>query len=288
MDNYLKLLSPSTDIHFLYGFVNGNAADAARKYARRFPNRRHPTRLRRLTRIILREFDRDSTTSVRRVSGALGISASHVHRVLRNDHRRPYHLRPVQGLQPGDGERRITFCQWILDRTDNNREFLSNVLWTGESCFTRRGVYEFSVNVWIGIYRNPLFGPYLLPARLNAATFLEFLKAEHANTRMWDDVMLDLRRLAWFQLDERWIGRGGPVVWPPRSPDLNPLDFFVWGFLKEKVYQTPVTTRDMLIDRIRNACDEIRPYLNNAIPRSIIRRCELCIEQLGLHFEQLL
>ncbi|CAH2004529.1 unnamed protein product [Acanthoscelides obtectus] len=297
-----------------------------------FLNRRHPTRTvfvrvhrqiiengfgnlqrdqninvrqRRFTRMILREFDRDPTTSVRRVSGALGISASHVHRVLRNDHRRPYHLQPVQGLQPGDGERRITFCQWILDKTDNNREFLSNVLWTDESCFIRRGVvnfhnqhiwshenphavrernfqHEFSVNVWIGIYRNRLFGPNLLPARLNAATFLEFLKAEHAN--MWDDVMLDLRRLAWFQLDgcpthysrivrnwldenypERWIGRGGPVAWPPRSPDLNPLDFFVWGFLKEKVYQTPVTTRDMmLIDIIRNACDKIRPYLNNA------------------------
>ncbi|CAH1998540.1 unnamed protein product [Acanthoscelides obtectus] len=307
------------DIHSVYGFVNGNAAEAVREYARRFPNRRHPTRSvfvrvhrqiiengfenlqrdqninvrqRRFTRMILREFDRDPTTSVRRVSGALGISASHVHRVLRNDHRRPYHLQPVQGLQPGDGERRITFCQWILDRTGNNREFLSNVLWSDESCFTRRGVvnfhnqhmwshenphavrernfqHEFSVNVWIGIYRNRLFRPYLLPARLNAATFLEFLKAEHAN--MWDAVMLDLRRLAWSQLDgcpahysrivRNWLDENYPERWIGR-PDLNPLDFFV----------------DMLIDRIRNACDEIRPYLNNAIPRSIIRTCELCIE----------
>jgi hypothetical protein len=24
---------------------------------------------------------------------------------------------------------------------------------------------------------------------------------------------------------DRWIGRGGPTAWPPRSPDLNPLDF---------------------------------------------------------------
>ncbi|GBN41973.1 hypothetical protein AVEN_258019-1 [Araneus ventricosus] len=29
----------------------------------------------------------------------------------------------------------------------------------------------------------------------------------------------------------RWIRRGGPVAWPPRSPDLNPLDFFFWGHL---------------------------------------------------------
>jgi len=26
-----------------------------------------------------------------------------------------------------------------------------------------------------------------------------------------------------------WIGRGGPIPWPPRSPDLSPIDFFLWG-----------------------------------------------------------
>jgi hypothetical protein len=26
---------------------------------------------------------------------------------------------------------------------------------------------------------------------------------------------------------ERWIGRGGPVSWPPRSPDLTPLEFYL-------------------------------------------------------------
>ena len=26
-----------------------------------------------------------------------------------------------------------------------------------------------------------------------------------------------------------WIGRNGPILWPPRSPDLSPLDFFLWG-----------------------------------------------------------
>ena len=27
----------------------------------------------------------------------------------------------------------------------------------------------------------------------------------------------------------RWFGRGGPTAWPPRSPDLTPLDFFCMG-----------------------------------------------------------
>jgi hypothetical protein len=30
----------------------------------------------------------------------------------------------------------------------------------------------------------------------------------------------------------RWIGRGGPTSWPPCSPDLNPLDFNLWGTSK--------------------------------------------------------
>jgi len=31
---------------------------------------------------------------------------------------------------------------------------------------------------------------------------------------------------------DAWIGRGGPIPWPPRSPDLFPLDFFLSGTLR--------------------------------------------------------
>ena len=33
----------------------------------------------------------------------------------------------------------------------------------------------------------------------------------------------------------RWIGRDGPTPWPPRSPDITLLDFFLWGYVKDKV-----------------------------------------------------
>jgi hypothetical protein len=33
----------------------------------------------------------------------------------------------------------------------------------------------------------------------------------------------------------RKIGRGGPIAWPPRSSDLNPLDFYLWEYLKSLV-----------------------------------------------------
>jgi len=34
----------------------------------------------------------------------------------------------------------------------------------------------------------------------------------------------------------RWVRRGGPTAWPPRPPDLTPLDFFAWRFIKDSVY----------------------------------------------------
>ena len=33
-----------------------------------------------------------------------------------------------------------------------------------------------------------------------------------------------------------WIWRGRTITWPPRSPDLTPLDFSVWGYVKDKVF----------------------------------------------------
>ena len=39
----------------------------------------------------------------------------------------------------------------------------------------------------------------------------------------------------------RWIGRDGPTPWPPRSPDITPLDFVLWRYVKDKVFPTPVS-----------------------------------------------
>ncbi|KAJ8913311.1 hypothetical protein NQ315_010979 [Exocentrus adspersus] len=73
------------------------------------------------------------------------------------------------------------------------------------------------------------------------------------------------------------------------SPDLNPLDFYVWGYLKDKVYAIPVLTRDDLVQRIQEACNEMRQNPNQVSDavNSLIRRCHKCIEVGGQHFEQL-
>jgi hypothetical protein len=54
----------------------------------------------------------------------------------------------------------------------------------------------------------------------------------------------------------RWIGRGGPILWLSRSPDITSMDFFLWGYVKDIVYKTMFRDINNLKDRITDAIDE--------------------------------
>ena len=51
----------------------------------------------------------------------------------------------------------------------------------------------------------------------------------------------------------RWIGQGDPIPWPPTSPDIMPLDFSLWGFVKDNVYRRRIPNIDDLEARIITA-----------------------------------
>jgi hypothetical protein len=53
-------------------------------------------------------------------------------------------------------------------------------------------------------------------------------------------------------------------LWPARSPDITPLDFFLWGYVKSIVFRTPANRLDELKTRIRNAI--------SAIPANMLHR----------------
>ncbi|GFU11058.1 putative LOC100569746 [Trichonephila clavipes] len=57
------------------------------------------------------------------------------------------------------------------------------------------------------------------------------------------------------------ISRFGPVNWPPRSCDLTPLDYFLWGYVKSLVYADKPQTLDPLEDNIRRVIADIRPQM---------------------------
>ena len=57
--------------------------------------------------------------------------------------------------------------------------------------------------------------------------------------------------------EDHIISRGADVVWSPRSCDLTPLDYYLWGAVKDKCYADKPETIDTLKDNIREAIGEI-------------------------------
>ena len=55
----------------------------------------------------------------------------------------------------------------------------------------------------------------------------------------------------------RVISRNGDYNWPPRSCNLTPLDFFLWGYVKEKVYADAPQSIQELKEKICAVIDEI-------------------------------
>ncbi|GFS96071.1 kinesin-like protein [Trichonephila clavipes] len=60
---------------------------------------------------------------------------------------------------------------------------------------------------------------------------------------------------------DRLISRFEPVNWPPRSCDLTPLDYFLWGYVKSLVYADKPQTLDHLEDNIRRVIADIWPQM---------------------------
>ena len=48
--------------------------------------------------------------------------------------------------------------------------------------------------------------------------------------------------------EARIISRRADVVWPPRSYDLAPLDYYLWGAVKDKCFADKPETIDALKD----------------------------------------
>ena len=71
-----------------------------------------------------------------------------------------------------------------------------------------------------------------------------------------------------------------------RSPDLTCLDFFLWDYMKQQVYETVVETEEDLVARITVAAGTIAdmPGIFELTRQSIARRCTACIQANGRSF----
>lgn len=90
-------------------------------------------------------------------------------------------------------------------------------------------------------------------------------------------------------LDKRfpgqWIGRGGAIPWPARSPDVMPLDFFFWGCAKDRVFNTPVRDVDELKQKITDVVASVNLNMLANTWCELHRRLEFLQDNNGRHVE---
>ena len=110
------------------------------------------------------------------------------------------------------------------------------------------------LNVWCSLSQKKNIGPFFFDEEtVHGTTYVDILeqiffpKMEQLqpNIRFHQDVapphwFSDVRTSLDNIFSGRWIGTEGPIAWTSRSPDLTPLDFFPSGYIKDKVYVTPV------------------------------------------------
>ena len=78
----------------------------------------------------------------------------------------------------------------------------------------------------------------------------------------------------------RWISRGSTINWPPRSPDLTPLHFLFWGWIKSDVYRKKEDTRDELLDHIMDVIARIKEHQDalRQKTRHVLKRVAKCTD----------
>ena len=84
---------------------------------------------------------------------------------------------------------------------------------------------------------------------------------------------------------DRWIGRDGPISWPPHSPEITLLDFFLWGYVKDIVYRTKVRDMTDLRQRISNAIATINEAMLQQTWHKIEYRLNVLRATNGSHID---
>jgi len=78
------------------------------------------------------------------------------------------------------------------------------------------------------------------------------------------------------------------MEWPARSSDLSPCDFFLWGYLKEKVFKHRPQSLEDLKERIQQEIDSILPELTRRVMKNFRERLHQCVANDGRHMSDLI
>ena len=267
-------------------------------------------------------------STLRKMEQALDISARSVKRILNENKYHPYKIHLTHQLMEDDADRRNEFCEQMMQFYSRDNTFFNRIIFSDEATFHLTGEvnrhncrywsdenphwmrqlhtqYPQKINLWAGFCVRGIIGPFLIDGNLNGEQYLQLLQNNivPAIHNLFNGNVNNI----WFQQDgagphyavevrdyldatfpNRWIGRRGEIEWPARSPDLSPMDYFLWGFLKNRVYETQPATLTELQQRISDQVAIITQEIRENVLNNFYFRLAHCQEALGEQFEHLL
>lgn len=270
-------------------------------------------------------FQADPRRSLREVGAVVGVHHTTVWHFLRNKLKLyPYRLQIGQQLSETDKNNRVTFAQLCKERLQENPNFLKRIVFSDECIFSLKGavnkhncriwgsqrpetVYESpqsspTLMVWCAISENEVIGPYFFDdGSVTGDRYKRMLRyylfpklSNYPSDMIFQQdgapphYAIPVRQYLDHKLPNRWMGRGGPIPWPARSPDLTPCDFFLWGYLKDQVFRELPQNIPDLKTKIRHAVESITEETLQKVFKNIENRLSFVIRQNGGHFENLL
>jgi transposase len=261
--------------------------------------------------------------SAHSVSRTTGIPNSTVLKVLKKSQRlHPYHISLHQELKETDYAARLEFANWFLEQTDIDETFDRRVLWTDEAHFSldgtlctknciiwssenphvsvTRSLHPDRVTVWCGFSSDFILPPFFLESNetVNSDRYLNILKhhmlpnlgRRKRNIIFMQDgaaphTAVKVREFLHDNFGERVISRNFPWGWPARSPDLNPCDFFLWGYIKSRVFLRHPTTIPELKNAISAEISALSHDILSLTVSSLFDRLLCVLSSKGGHIE---
>ena len=166
------------------------------------------------------------------------------------------------------------------------------------------------VTVWMGLSYQGIFGPHFFEddegkaETVKTANYIAMLRGKFIPVLKRKRIIgtcyfqqdgapphCSNASLSWLeeQFGERIISRKADFSWPPYSPDLNPADFFLWGYLKDRVYSDPIPrTTDQLKENIKREVKKLKLEMVKAAMDNMLPRVQNLLSRKGAWFEKLL
>ena len=89
-------------------------------------------------------------------------------------------------------------------------------------------------------------------------------------------------------LPQHVISCDGDVLWPARSPDLSARDYFLWGYLKRRIFISKPRTIAELKPSIKEEIAAIAKQMTRRLMENLGARLKQCLRNGGKHLGDVL